>query len=131
MITSRTHTAPRTGLPHIYFDEVPYSMAISYTLEPTSLRTDGSRVAYIQEHLHHDFVEFFKVPVGIQEMFQPPLPSTTRNTHATLTCGTVFLIKIMPITSGPSARDLHLGSTSGLHSDKPMCIFIVHKISPI
>lgn len=62
MITSRTHTAPRIGLPHIYFDEVPYSMAISYTLELTPLRTDGSHVAHIQEYLHRDFVRFFKVP---------------------------------------------------------------------
>lgn len=76
-------------------------MAISYILELTSLRTDGSHVAHIQEHLYHDFVGFFKAPVGIQEIIQPPLPSATRNIYPALTCGTAFLIKIMRITSGP------------------------------
>lgn len=49
-----------------------------------------------------------------------PLTSATRNTHPALTCDTAFLIKIMLITSGPPGRDLHLYSTSGVHSEQPV-----------
>lgn len=61
---------PRTGLPHIFFDEVPYGMAILYTLELSSLRIYRSHVAHTREHLH-DFMGFFNIPVGTQEMIQP------------------------------------------------------------
>lgn len=79
VITPRTHSAPAQDYHTYTLMKCCTSMAISYTLELTSLRTDGCHMAHIREHLHHDFVGFFNVPVGIQEMMQPPLPSPTRN----------------------------------------------------
>lgn len=118
VITSRTHGAPHRITTYI-------------------LRRSAVRYGHIV-HLRIKFSPHISFPCGsyprasswFYGVLQHPswytgndtatLPAATRNIHSTLICGTAFLIKIMPITSGPPSLDLHLRSTSGLHSETPV-----------
>jgi hypothetical protein len=60
-------------------DEVPHGMALIHTTVSTSVR-NGSHLRYLKVPWQRVFVGFFKIPVVVWEMIQPPSVCDTHTT---------------------------------------------------